>query len=300
MTLTIAPTTGLFRGGTQIRLVGSSINVSACQDSFSNGAIAPLWSDISTGDGDVVERAVDRVLALHAGPAAASVAGVRSAGQVLSVDVEISIRLSTIDYVHDTSVVFGEIALQAVSGSARVALQLVAGNAGREIVIRVLAGSGATLALIRKTIASDTPVGTIAQLRILRAGRAVTLFLNGNELVRFDWVAALAYIELIARNDALIDTTVDTDIFLYERRPVVTLGGEPVRDLVRIGNDRASGSTPEVSCALDTVDVDATACSGAPFTLADGFTFYREPDLIRPSGILVVCNDPTLTIRRGR
>jgi hypothetical protein len=85
------------------------------------------------------------------------------------------------------------------------------------------------------------------------------------------------------------------------RRPVITFGVDPIRDLVMYTNARGAGSVPEAECDVDTVDVTVARCSNQSVTVPDGFTFAREPDLVRQSSSrfsLVVCNDPVL--KKGR
>lgn len=301
MALVIAPKEGSFRGGTAVRLLGNDLDVSSCQDDFSDGVIGALWSNISSGSGTVLERGTDGAVGLDTGSTAGSIAGLRTVATMFDADASASFRLVQDSRpAKNATNIIAELSLRV--GTSRAGIQISTSERGLEMIARVLAG-GAVSSNISATIARGIEPGGEITLRLLRFDRFVRLYLSTIRIFAFEWPASATSIELLIRNDAAAVSRVRTDLFHYTRRPVVTLAGEPFEDLVLTGNNRAAGTAPAVSARFDLVDMTATGCAGAPATYLDAFTYIREDDLIRfptRDTALVVVNDVTLTKRRAR
>lgn len=303
MAFVVTPTTGTFRGGTPLRFAGPELDMTPCQDDFADGVIGAIWTDVSAGSGSILEYGDAREIELDSGATPGSVAMLQTVAQMLDTDVQLYFRLARDDRpLRDVTNICAELALQLAASDSRLSFQVATSSLGREVAV-LLRLNGEDISSTRTVVASHARIGSIATLRLLRAGRTVILLLGDRELFRFEWFADLAHVELGVRNDAVAASRVVARAYAYRRLPVITFAGSPALDIVPIGATRATGSAPVASCALDTVDLAVTGCTGVPVVMPDAFTYTRENDLVRfetRGTSLTICNDPILTKRRGR
>jgi len=296
--LAIAPVTGTFRGGEPLRFRGGQLNMTACADTFADGVVGPLWVDISSGGGSVTESAALSALTLDSGLTAGALAGVQTADQMLDFDAEAVFELAAVERpTYPARPYIAELGLKLAASDSSVRIRIRLEQQARLLYLETRV-NGELSDFVRTPLATNTATGARNTLRILRAGRQIILFQNGQVIANFKWFEGLAHIELIVRNDAVVSSRTVTRVRTYTRRPVVRLGDEAVRDLRIVGIDRAEGSAPKVECDIDTVDTLVTGCTGSPSVIASGFTYVREADLIQftnSGAALVVCNDAVLT-----
>lgn len=289
----VAPCRGSFRGGTPLALFGADLDMSACSDDLTGAGLNAIWTDESAGGGVVAPTPAVPALTFTSSATPGASARLVTVDDATDVDVEVTFQL-----LRDTRVagrnVYGSLGLVAAT---TVTFQVGGDRTGRLAVVHVERG-GQVLLHLEQTLAPSTALGEAATLRLLRAGQDVTLFLSGEPLTTFKTSTEAAQVVLEVLNDPTEASEVDAALIAYMRRPVVVFGTAPMLDYVPHGATQATGSTPEVSAALDTIPVTVTA-SGGVVVAEDAFTFTRERDLIRFDGrqSLTVINDERLTKR---
>lgn len=291
--ISLTPTTAVFRGGTRLRVFGSALDVSQLADDLS-GTLNPIWTDASSGSGASSARV--GAIVLDTGATAGSRAAVRTVDTAFDLDVDATFRTTQDTRPRDRGI--NSVAeLRLTSAILQLTFRVQRTAARRELVLETQVRGEVTGTT--RTLAAQA--GDDVKLRLLRAGRNVTLFLADAEIFRFEWFADEIALELALENDAALTSRVRADVIAYSRRPVVLLGADPVRDLLLVGRNYAQGSTPEVSPALRVVDVRITGTTQV--VLPDAFTFTLEDDLIRfqtgAGTFVTITNDPALTKRRS-
>lgn len=305
--LHVTPTKADFQGGTVLQIFGGQLDMSACQDDFSDSVLdLSRWADLSTGAATLTEQGSTTSLILNAGSAAGAIARADQSpiGFVSDFDAEASFSLTQDSRgASDARLVFAELGiLLAAPASGLLSLQVGVSKAGFDLTVRreLNGEANETRAIIAASTRDAT--GAQATLRILRAGRSVRTFYNGALVGILDWFADLGTPFLGIRNDPTQATTVTSRVSGWFRRPVVRFGDYPTLTLQLRSRQQATATAPSVPGNVSTVDIGVTGCAGSAAVLFDAFTFTRPRDLITVGKgsrgeQLVILNDPRLTRR---
>lgn len=284
-------TTGSTRGGEDIILLGSALDMSDCTPTYTNGTLdAGFWTDLSTNSGSVVEVASTQSLQFNTGITPNSVAGIRSNGLASDLDIEIQA----------TSLVADSI----IQSAAELALYV---DANTDLRLTVLNGR-ITLTIRENGFTSlNQAIATTAgnpQLRLLRVGNEVSIFLGGRFVTKAFWVNTNCQIEIRARNNSVRASQVALRVSRYTRRPVIVFGDSPVTDVTVVSRDQAVATTPARKLP-GVVDIELTGCSTVSDTIPSAFTYFLDPQLARVFNVpfgprMTAISDPAVTGRVGR
>lgn len=254
--LRFMPQQGPFTGGTEVTLAGSALDMRSCTPRFN--AIDPgFWN--TTGS----VAPTSSGYALVAGPAAGSIARLRTVDQAGDIDIEVSARLQELVLPFILPVTVMELALRA---NANTALRLRVSLNQTQLVVTQ---NGQTF--------TDLTVGESARspsIRLLRYGHFVVVFLGGTIATVVEWTDELVNVELTARNGTSVDSEVRTLVTRYLRRPVLLFDGSPMVQLRQPSPTTAVGSVPPaIDSTPGPVPVQVTGCSPGRDTAQDSFLY---------------------------
>ena len=259
--------TGTTRGGDELILFGSGLDMSNCTPTYVNGTLnAGFWTDLSTNSGSVVENATAEAFQLSTGFTPNSVAGIRSTGVAGNLDIEILASSLTADSIIQSA---AELALYVSAGTD---FRLTALNGRIKLTVRE---NGMTN--FDQVIATT---GGRPQLRLLRVDNIVYVILGGKLITQASWVSTNCQIEIQTRNNTLRASQSVLRVSQYTRRPVVVFGDNPITDMIVINQDQAVATTPAKKIP-GVVDIKLTGCSTTTDTLSSAFTYFLDPELPR-------------------
>lgn len=269
----IQPAQGFTVGNAPLILFGTALDMTACTPNFVDGQLdSGFWTDLSAGDGEVLEVEATRALRLNTGVSAGSVAGARTTELAADLDVEVS---TSVLVPNQAAISEFELGLYV---STATDLRLVIRRGTINLVVRE-----------NNQVLDDRTIGTTAgnaRLRLLRVDERVFIFLGGVFVVEASWVATNCNIELVARNNAALNGQVATRITRYLRRPVVLLGDTPLTSVEVVDSAQATATVPARQLP-GAVDARLTGCSTASDTIVSAFTYNLNSNAAR------VFNDPT-------
>jgi hypothetical protein len=290
-------------------IADGALDMTACLDDFEDEVLSGIWTDVSTGSGSLLEFAGNLELRTGPGDGRAAVRTVETPGNVF-----VQADFGLVEYekaLHTTvaSAVIGEVRL-VVDDTPSIETDVFV-RIESDGVLRYLAlqsrKAGVVDVSVRVPVTAlrlraDRPRYAATQLGILRAGDVVSLLQNGQVVQDFAWSPDPAAIELAAElNGAGAKAVLRTRARDYLRRPVIVFGDRPAIDFEMQHETRAVVFSPAASCIERAVDLEITGCFGAFNTIPDGFTYFRDENLLSlrrgAAHVLTICNDSTLRER---
>ncbi|APU88906.1 hypothetical protein Rctr197k_090 [Virus Rctr197k] len=288
----IGDATSPLEGGVPVTLHGAVVDMTTCQDDFSDGVLdAALWTAVTVGDGSVNEIGSARLVKLDTGMTAGSSAAIRSVETVTGVDVEVTITPDLIVLPTGTA----RAASLALRVSATTEFRLDLEVTQTATTLRVLQRvNGQTSVDQAMTVGGGVLPGPIT-LRILRYGGRVLARLNDIEVADAVFVGDAAAFEFLVSNDATNDSRVRSNITWFNRNPAVVFGETlaPAFILKTEGTVIVSAPAHELP---DTVTVTVYGCDFSD-TVVDGFEYLlgnRKAFGRSSTQSLVVLNDARL------
>ena len=294
--LFVRPAAGLSTGGTVVTAVSGALNVTACNDTFVTQTLRPMWTAVGTA----TPVPTDRLVRLQTAEAAGRVHGIRSTVPENDFDVEFTFRLRAYKrrFSQTATLTLAELRLDA--GAANVRLRVVSDDGRTRKLIGSVLVAGVEDVLFTQQL-GKLQVGSQAKLRIIRWKSQIVLLNGGAVVDRVEWPMNLATFEARIATDDEAKVLVETDIVRFFRRPLLVFKNTPAVDVRwELGDAQVVASTPAQSLLVNAVDVWAVGCSCRTSVSATGFTYARNPELIRlrgTQGDLIVGNDPSMTNR---
>jgi len=295
--LSLIPDTGPAQGGTAIQVESGLIDMGVCSDGLDGAAISSLWSV----SGSVTPRPREALYRFDTTLTTGFSASLRSMETVRDVDVQAQFQVDLTNTGRGAAeLVLASLALYIPvgGGSRSIQLQLIQTRQRQRVVRLNTVDDSGTLPGVEKALfATQTIQTSVVRFRLLRVAGNVYCYVGRSLLGVVSWGTGDAEIRLRVANDTVNSSRAVTLLTDYVRQAVVSFGGVPLQDFRLVSRFRAVGSTPAVPCEYDLTDVQVTGCNQNTETLAEAFTFTRDPDLIQwdaANGALIVCNDPIL------
>lgn len=294
--------TGFLEGGETFILSGTALDMSGLQDDFNDGSVTSggFWATAHAGSGGAIEvpnadTNLSGTVQLDTGTTASSIARIRTTATETHCDVGATFA---------PTAVFGLSALSMglglyVSSTTFLRMRLHWTNQGTTPQVSATLdartdGASCYLGAVDLSAVRVDARGGV-DLRLLRSGATVRVFVNGVLVRTVIWTATAAVVELSAEN-AGTNTRLVVGARNYRRVPIVLFGTEPAVDVRMSGQKRVYGTVPPGNEGAVTMSVVSFV---GPRDFTDPWVYTVNPDLLglRAGGAaLTVLNDPRLRV----